>query len=1143
MKLRDILGYENLENEFNDAEEFIIDGDSLLLSVVNDENFNMIYGGHSLQLVYIVERKLKLFVQKGPRFTIIFAKLLNRLLWNRCVAMQLFREVLIYHLSSNLNYNVIRERTDCNQYLNDTKPSMIILSYQGLKLFRSKLFHLSDAEMKKIKYFLLEQINNYLKLGMNISLIETVHLTRTGLFGNIIMSKPSQLQTKRKPVKPADALNMTNVKKDSDKMKSNEPKENRKFTFSFTGYPDISSQSITIQLEAGIEIFQCLQKQYLEISKDLVKVYFMYIVIKEKIPLRHRSYGASSNVSLPENIFSIFQKSLLHVWCQTEQKNDSKLVDIWSGNLYVKVLETLLECYDSGKNIDENSSTMLLYQNILDTFAKVIAVEFEPFPVIDLNIEVRKFYRINHGNDKLFDPSPESMQILKIDSELQIIYAGELYNELDVVGVQEDLDFHIKSEFLDEYHWHNKKSLIDYNILKTIMVQKKKELKYCTYRKKVQRDKAYLALEKHRQSEFISGSDRKILIPSVKPKGDKKKICKKKDVSKNAEQIIEKNKERQRQEKDAKIKREVRDLVHATKRLENQEHLRKALEYLETKESEDIIYNSAIIQCKIKLLIKLSQVDKTNSEQIEYIKKLILMVRDLSDHKKLSENKNDVMVALNDFKLFKLSFLLFEEKNLCQSAEMGICHIEFQMKHMSHLLRKKLREDPDPRVKHFIPDQWQRDMFDYIDANQSVLIVAPTSSGKTFASYYCMEKILRSSDEDVIVYVSPTKALCNQVMAMVNSLFEKSLSNGKKLCGVFTRDFHDDVKKCQILVTVPQCFELLLLSADGFDWSNKIKYVIFDEIHSIGSEDGAEVWEHILLMTKCPFLALSATVENPDLLQLWLQKTQDFLKERDELLDVKRSMESYQVNLIIVEGRHSDLEKYQFSRELNASLKKIHPISFLNPRVVVKHGIPKHISLSAIECLSLFDETEKLFPTDKIFPKLSPHQYFQGEVFLTRDVIRDYSAMLKDNLSKWLEYHQDTDKFEALQKMLTPKCYGIVGPSFSNIRRSFVSLLLKLQESDMLPCIVFALNRTQCEILTETAICYCLDQEKLYQEKHGIREGKASTKEKLATKKERDKDHEKKNQGYLIFSFTLVFFKEVRDLKDDVCTETFLMKF
>ena len=945
IKLNGKVRYENLGNEFNDAEEFLIDGDSLLLSVANDENFNMIHGGQSLQLVYIIERKLKLLVQRGAKFTVIFSKLSNCILWSRCVSMQLFREVLMYHLSSNLSYHVLRDFEDLSdmnfiQYLNDTKPSMIILSYEGIQMLRSKFFDLNEKLMQRIEDFLKVQINDYLKLGINVSLIERLHLTKTGLFGDIIMFQPSQLETEDK-----SKLNMANFENLVSKKKTIKQKENCSFTWSFSSHPQMHTQSITIQLKAGIEIFQCLQKQYPGISKDLVKIYFIYIAIKEDVPLRHRSYGASTNVSIPEAIFSIFQKSILQAWYEMEGKRDSKLVDIWSGNLYVKVLEICLECCDSNKQLDETSSTMMLYQKILDTFAKAIGIKFEPFPVIDLKAEVFKFYKKSDGNGKLFEASSESMQMLKIDSELQTIYAGELYSKLDVVGVEEDYDFDIEPEFLDEYHWHAKKSLIDYDVLKIIMIQRKREWEDCTYKKKVQRGKARLALAKQRYSEFISGSgsDKKILIPSVKSKGDKKKICKKKDVSKNAEQIIDKNKERQRQEKDAKIKREVSDLVHATKRLENQENLKKALEYLETKKNEDIVHNSTIIQCKIKLLIKLSQADKTNSQQTEYIKKLILMVRDISDHKKLSENKDDVMVALNHFKLFKLSFLLFQEENFSQSAEMGICHIEFQMKHMSHLLREKLREDVDPRVKYFVPDQWQRDMFDYIDANQSVLIVAPTSSGKTFASYYCMEKILRSSDEDVIVYVSPTKALCNQVMATVNSLFEKPLPNGKKLCGVFTRDFHEDIKDCQILVTVPQAFELLLLSADSFDWSNKIKYVIFDEIHCIGSEDGAEVWEHLLLMIKSPFLALSATVENPDLLQSWLHKSQEFLRERDEMLGVKRSMESYHVKLIKVEGRHSDLEKYQFSQKSYSPLKKRHPISSLNPKVVARHGIPDHI--------------------------------------------------------------------------------------------------------------------------------------------------------------------------------------------------------
>ena len=92
---------------------------------------------------------------------------------------------------------------------------------------------------------------------------------------------------------------------------------------------------------------------------------------------------------------------------------------------------------------------------------------------------------------------------------------------------------------------------------------------------------------------------------------------------------------------------------------------------------------------------------------------------------------------------------------------------EFQLNYCGPYMDRMLDAKPDPRVSSFVPDGWQRDVLDQLDSNKSVFVVAPTSAGKTFISFYAMEQILRADNDGVLVYVAPTKALVNQIAAEV----------------------------------------------------------------------------------------------------------------------------------------------------------------------------------------------------------------------------------------------------------------------------------------------------------------------------------------------------------------------------------------
>ena len=247
---------------------------------------------------------------------------------------------------------------------------------------------------------------------------------------------------------------------------------------------------------------------------------------------------------------------------------------------------------------------------------------------------------------------------------------------------------------------------------------------------------------------------------------------------------------------------------------------------------------------------------------------------------------------------------------------------DFQMANMGPVLLRP-KGAPDNRVKRFQPDKWQKDLLDAVDEtgkwrrkcaelvkarrgltmraasdlvkekdglqSKSILVSAPTSSGKTFISFYAMEQILREPvlGEGIVVFVSPTKALVNQVEADLYARFDKSFtkkSKARSMHGVFLKEYRHNVADCQVLVTVPECLEIIMLDPLYSKLSSRIRWVIFDEVHCISKAGGA-VWERMLIATQANFIALSATIGNPEDFRTWLEKVEK--AKGHELLLVK----------------------------------------------------------------------------------------------------------------------------------------------------------------------------------------------------------------------------------------------------------------
>ena len=196
---------------------------------------------------------------------------------------------------------------------------------------------------------------------------------------------------------------------------------------------------------------------------------------------------------------------------------------------------------------------------------------------------------------------------------------------------------------------------------------------------------------------------------------------------------------------------------------------------------------------------------------------------------------------------------------------------------LSHQVRHQVALPPDydyvPISEHKAPetpartwpftlDPFQQVSIASIERDESVLVSAHTSAGKTVVAEYAIAQSLKNNQR--VIYTSPIKALSNQKYREFTAEFGD--------VGLMTGDVTiNPTATCLVMTT--EILRSMLYR--GSEIMREVAWVVFDEIHYLRDKARGVVWEEtiILLPDKVRYVFLSATIPNAMQFAEWITKT------------------------------------------------------------------------------------------------------------------------------------------------------------------------------------------------------------------------------------------------------------------------------
>jgi ATP-dependent RNA helicase HelY len=187
-------------------------------------------------------------------------------------------------------------------------------------------------------------------------------------------------------------------------------------------------------------------------------------------------------------------------------------------------------------------------------------------------------------------------------------------------------------------------------------------------------------------------------------------------------------------------------------------------------------------------------------------------------------------------------------------------------------------------------DPFQVRAFDALDAGRSVLVAAPTGSGKTVVAEYAVAKALDEGGK--AFYTTPLKALSNQKYR------DLVARHGADNVGLLTGDNAVN-GEAPIVVMTTEVLRNMIYAGSGS--LRRLRYVVLDEVHYLQNAYRGPVWEEVIIHTPpdVDLVCLSATVSNAEEFADWIATVRG---STETVIEERRPVTLH--NLYLVGDRH-----------------------------------------------------------------------------------------------------------------------------------------------------------------------------------------------------------------------------------------------